>query len=262
MAIEKTLTKLDRPNSYIGRSVTRPNAKRLLAGKGRYVTDMKLPRMLYAAFVRSPYAHAKILSVDTSAALEVEGVHLVATGEDLAKLCKPWVGTLDHFHNMKSTPQLPLATDKVVWAGQAVAAVVASSRAVAEDAAELVNVDYEELPVVADIDAAREEGADLINPELGTNVSFVLKLESGDVEAAFKDSPVVVEDTFRFGRHTAVTLGATRHHRGLQRRRTAAHRLSRDPDAVSVSGSLQPSLRHRRSRACAWSRRISAAPSA
>src|ERR1700754_2803321 len=200
--MEKTLTKLDRPNSYIGRSVTRPNAKRLLAGKGRYVTDMKLPRMLYAAFVRSPYAHAKILSVDTSAALEVEGVHLVATGEDLAKLCKPWVGTLDHFHNMKSTPQLPLATDKVVWAGQAVAAVVARTRAIGEDAAELVNVDYEELPVVADIDAAREEGADIINPELGTTVSFTLKLESGDVEAAFKDGAVVVEDTFRFGRHT------------------------------------------------------------
>ncbi|WP_424630823.1 xanthine dehydrogenase family protein molybdopterin-binding subunit [Bradyrhizobium sp. SYSU BS000235] len=206
MATEKTLSKLDRPNSYIGRSVTRPNAKRLLAGKGRYVTDMKLPRMLYAAFVRSPYAHAKILSVDPSAALDIEGVHLVATGEDLAKLCKPWVGTLDHFHNMKSTPQLPLATDKVVWAGQAVAAVVARTRAIAEDAAELVNVDYEELPVVADIDAAREEGADIINPELGTNVSFVLKLDSGDVEAAYQDSAVVVDETYHFGRHTAVTL--------------------------------------------------------
>jgi aerobic carbon-monoxide dehydrogenase large subunit len=196
---------IDRPNSYIGRSVTRPNAKRLLAGKGRYVTDMKLPRMLYAAFVRSPYAHAKILSIDTSDAA-MEGVHLVATGEDLAKLCKPWVGTLDHFHGMKSSPQLPLAIDKVLWAGQPVVAVVARTRAQAEDAAENINVEYEELDVIAGIDAAREENASAINPDIGSNVCFTLKVESGDVEAAFKEAAVRVEDTFDFGRHTAVTL--------------------------------------------------------
>jgi aerobic carbon-monoxide dehydrogenase large subunit len=201
-----TLSKLDRPNSYIGRSVTRPNAKRLLAGRGRYVTDIKLPRMLHAAFVRSPYAHAKILSIDSSAAAAMAGVYLIATGEDLAKLCKPWVGTLDHFHGMKSPPQLPLATAKVVWAGQAVAAVVAESRALAEDAAELVNVMYEEREAVTDIDAARQDDTEIINPEFGTNVSFVLKVESGNVEAAFKDAAIEIEDTFRFGRHTAVTL--------------------------------------------------------
>jgi carbon-monoxide dehydrogenase large subunit len=201
-----TFSKLDRPNSYIGRSVTRPNAKRLLAGKGRYVTDMKLPRMLHAVFVRSPYAHAKILSIDIRAALAMAGVHLIATGEDLARLCKPWVGTLDHFHGMKSPPQLPLATAKVVWAGQAVAAVVAESRALAEDAAELVNVAYEELDAVTDIDAARQEDSVIINPEFGTNISFALKVESGDVEAAFKDGATEIEQTFRFGRHTAVTL--------------------------------------------------------
>jgi CO/xanthine dehydrogenase Mo-binding subunit len=200
------LGKLDRPNSYIGRSVTRPNAKRLLAGKGRYVTDIKLPRMLHAAFVRSPYAHAKILSIDSGAAAAMPGVHLIATGEDLAKLCKPWVGTLDHFRGMKSSPQLPLASGKVVWAGQAVAAVVAQTRALAEDAAELVEVAYEELGVVTDIDLARQEGSEIINPDLGTNLSFTLKVESGDVEAAFKDGAVEIEDIFQFGRHTAVTL--------------------------------------------------------
>jgi carbon-monoxide dehydrogenase large subunit len=206
MFVNKPLGKLDRPNSYIGRSVTRPNAKRLLAGKGRYVTDIKLPRMLYAAFVRSPYAHAKILSIDGSAAAAMPGVHLIATGKDLAKLCKPWVGTLDHFRGMKSSPQLPLATDKVVWAGQAVAAVVAQTRALAEDAAEFVNVAYEELGAVTDIDVARQEGSEIINPDLGTNLSFTLKVESGDVEAAFKDSAIEIADTFHFGRHTAVTL--------------------------------------------------------
>ena len=139
------LTDLDRPNSYIGRSVPRPNAKRLLAGRGRYVTDIVLPRMLHAAFVRSPYAHARIVSIDTDAARKMPGVRLIATGEDLAKLCSPWVGVLDHFKGMKSPPQLPLPIDKVVWSGQAVVAIVADTRALAEDAAELVYIEFDEL---------------------------------------------------------------------------------------------------------------------
>ena len=102
------LTALDRPNSYIGRSVPRPNAKRLLAGRGRYVTDIVLPRMLHVAYVRSPYAHARIVSIDAQAAREMPGVKLVATGKDLARLCTPWVGTMEHFKGMKSPPQLPL----------------------------------------------------------------------------------------------------------------------------------------------------------
>ena len=102
------LTSLDRPNSYIGRSVPRPNAKRLLAGRGRYISDLRLPRMLYAAFLRSPHAHAKIMSIDTEQACALEGVHLVAIGADFAKICTPWTGTLDHFKGMTSSPQLPL----------------------------------------------------------------------------------------------------------------------------------------------------------
>jgi carbon-monoxide dehydrogenase large subunit len=206
MTAAKPISNIDRPNSYIGRSVTRPNAKRLLAGKGRYVTDMKLPRMLYAAFVRSPYAHANIRSIDISAAAAMDGVHLVATGKDLAKICKPWVGTLDHFHGMKSSPQLPLAVGKVVWAGQAVVAVVARTRALAEDAAEQVAVDYEELDPVADLDAAQQTDATIINPELGSNTCFTLQLDSGDTDTAFKDAAVAVDEDFVFGRHTAVTL--------------------------------------------------------
>lgn len=202
----KPLGAIDRPNSYIGRSVTRPNAKRLLAGKGRYVTDLKLPRMLYAAFVRSPYAHARILSIDPSAAEDMDGVHLIATGKDLAKLCQPWVGTLEHFHGMKSPPQLPLPIDKVVWAGQAVVAVVATTRAKAEDAVEQILVDYEALDVVADLDGACAADATLINPELNSNLSFTLKVENGDLKSAFAEAAVTAEDTFLFGRHTAVTL--------------------------------------------------------
>ncbi|UFS74963.1 xanthine dehydrogenase family protein molybdopterin-binding subunit [Tardiphaga sp. 37S4] len=200
------LTPLDRPNSYIGRSVPRPNAKRLLAGRGRYVTDITLPRMLHVAYVRSPYAHARILSIDTQAAREMPGVRLVATGEDLAKLCAPWIGTMDHFKGMKSPPQLPLPIDKVVWSGQAVVAVVADTRALAEDAAEAVYIEFDELPAVVDIDAARAPDAPVISPELGSNLCFHGKIDTGGVEDVFAGAAHVVEEEFHFGRHTAVTM--------------------------------------------------------
>jgi len=200
------LTSLDRPNSYIGRSVPRPNAKRLLAGRGRYVTDIVLPRMLHVAYVRSPYAHARIVSIETQAARAMPGVRLIATGEDLAKLCTPWVGTMDHFKGMKSPPQLPLPIDKVVWSGQAVVAVVADTRALAEDAAEAVIIEFDELPAVVDIDAAREPGAPVISPELGSNLCFQGKIDTGGVDDIFANAAHVVEEEFYFGRHTAVTM--------------------------------------------------------
>jgi carbon-monoxide dehydrogenase large subunit len=200
------LTPLDRPNSYIGRSVPRPNAKRLLAGRGRYVTDITLPRMLHVAYVRSPYAHARIVSIDAQAARKMPGVRLIATGEDLAKLCTPWVGTMDHFKGMKSPPQLPLPIDKVVWSGQAVVAVVADTRALAEDAAEAVYIEFDELPAVVDIDAARDPSAPVISPELGSNLCFHGKIDTGGVEDIFANAAHVVEEEFHFGRHTAVTM--------------------------------------------------------
>lgn len=200
------LTSLDRPNSYIGRSVPRPNAKRLLAGRGRYVTDIRLPRMLHAAFLRSPYAHARITSIDVNAARALAGVHLVATGGDLAKICTPWTGTLDHFKGMTSEPQLPLPLDRVVWAGQAVVAVVAESRALAEDALELISIDYEELPAVVDLDAARQAGTPRVNPVSPSNICFRTQLDSGGVDEAFAAAAHVIAQDFSFGRHTPVTL--------------------------------------------------------
>jgi carbon-monoxide dehydrogenase large subunit len=200
------LTSLDRPNSYIGRSVPRPNAKRLLAGRGRYVSDIRLPRMLHAAFLRSPHAHARIVAIDTDAARALQGVHLVATGADLAKICTPWTGTLDHFKGMTSEPQLPLPLDRVVWAGQAVVAVVAESRAIAEDALELIMVEYDELPAVVDAEEARKAEAVLINPASRSNVCFRSQLDSGGVDEAFARAAHIVEEEFSFGRHTPVTL--------------------------------------------------------
>ena len=200
------LGSLDRPNSYIGRSVSRPNAKRLLAGRGRYVTDLLLPRMLHAAFLRSPYAHARIVSIDVAEARAMPGVRLVATGADLARICTPWTGTLDHFKGMKSAAQLPLPIEEVLWSGQAIVAIVAETRAQAEDAAEAIVVVFEELPVVVDVDAAREPGSALAAGGIEDNLCFHSRLDTGGIDEIFAGAAHVVAEEFRFGRHTAVTL--------------------------------------------------------
>ncbi len=199
------LTALDRPNSYIGRSVPRPNLARLTQGRGQYVSDVSLPRMAHVAFVRSPHAHARIARIDAGAAKRAAGVVAVVTGADLAKVCTPWVGVLTHLKGLKSAPQHAIAVDRACWQGEAVAAVVARTRALAEDAAELVAVEYEELAAVTDMETALEPTTPVIHPELGDNLTFERKLDAGEVDKAFKDSDAVVEATFLFGRHTGVT---------------------------------------------------------
>ena len=199
------LSALDRPNSYIGRSVPRPNLARLLQGRGRYVSDITLPRMVHVAFLRSPHAHARILGVDATAARAMPGVVAVVTGAELAKVCTPWVGVLSHLAGLKSAPQHAMAVDRACWQGEAVVAVVARTRAQAEDALEHLRVDYEELPVVADMRTALDPATPVIHPELGDNLAFERKLDAGDVDGAFATSQVL-EAEFHFGRHTGVTL--------------------------------------------------------
>lgn len=196
----------DRQRVYIGQAVARPNAKRLLAGRGKFVSDLVLPRMVHAAFLRSPYARANIASIETSAARSAPGVVMVATGEDLAAICTPWIGTLDHFGGMKSPPQLPLPLRRVDWAGQAVVAVVAETRAQAEDALELIDISYEQLEAVATIDAALAPGAPRVEPGYPDNICFHARLDTGDVDAAFARAAHILETELTFGRHTAATL--------------------------------------------------------
>ena len=145
---------LDRPNSYIGRSVPRPDARRLTHGRGTFVDDIVLPRMVHAAFVRSPHAHARIVSIDTAAAEAAPGVVAVVTGEDLARIHDPWVGVLTHLEGLKSAPQHALPVDTARWQGEAVVAVVAERREQAEDAAELVGIEWEALPAATDMETA------------------------------------------------------------------------------------------------------------
>lgn len=196
----------DRPNSYIGRTVPRPNAPRLVQGRGRYVDDLSLPRMLHVAFVRSPWGHAKITAIDTAEALACEGVRAIFTGADLAPHCTPWVAVLAHLKGLKSAPQHALAVGRTCWVGEPVAAVVADSRAEAEAAAALVNIDYEELPVVTEIRTALDAETPVIHPELGDNLAFRREHVQGDVEAAFASAHKVISASFKTGRHTGVTL--------------------------------------------------------
>ncbi|MGH7008215.1 MAG: xanthine dehydrogenase family protein molybdopterin-binding subunit, partial [Stellaceae bacterium] len=200
------LSSVDRPVSYIGKSVPRPNAKRLLAGRGRYVDDVRLPRLAHAAFLRCPYAHARLVSLDVAAAARAPGVVRVVTAKDLAGRYVPWVGTLTHFKGMKSAPQHPLIAERATWQGEPVVAVVAESRALAEDAVALVDIVWEELPPLTDMQAALEPGAAPLHAELGDNLCFARTIDAGAVDAAFAAADCVVEESYSFARHTGVCL--------------------------------------------------------
>jgi carbon-monoxide dehydrogenase large subunit len=199
------LTALDRPNSYIGRAVPRPNLARLTQGRGQYVSDVTLPRMAHVAFVRSPHAHAKIVKIDGTAAKKSPGVIAIVTGAELSKVITPWVGVLTHLKGLKSAPQHAIAVDRACWSGEAVCAVVARTRAEAEDGCELVAVEYEELPAVNDPETALDPSTPVIHQELGDNLTFERVLDAGAVDKAFAESDAIVETTFMFGRHTGVT---------------------------------------------------------
>ncbi len=199
------LSALDRPNSYIGRSVPRPNLARLTQGRGQYVTDVVLPRMVHVAFVRSPHAHARIKRIVTAEAKTSPGVVAAVTGAELSEVITPWVGVLTHLKGIKSAPQHAIAVDRACWQGEAVCAVVARSRAEAEDGCALVDVEYEVLPAVTDPETALDAKTPVIHPALGDNLTFERVLNAGDADKGFAEADAVVETTFMFGRHTGVT---------------------------------------------------------
>src|SRR5205809_8129061 len=153
MAIETPL------KGFVGESIKRKEDDRFIRGKGNYVDDITLPGMLHMAILRSPFAHARIRSINSSAAQALHGVVAVVTGELLAQHKLAWMPTLS------GDTHAVLATDKVRFQGQEVAAVVATSRFAAEDALGLVEVDYDVLPAVISPEGARAAGAPLIRDE-------------------------------------------------------------------------------------------------
>jgi carbon-monoxide dehydrogenase large subunit len=196
-------TKLDR--GYIGQSVPRPNAQRLLQGRGAFTDDLRFPRLAHVAFFRSPYAHARIRKLDFSKAQKAPGVIGVFDGRAVAEYCTPWVAVLAHLKGIKSPPQHAIAIERACWQGEACAAVVAESRSQAEDAVALIEAEWQELPVVVDMDEALA-GRTVIHPELGDNICFKREHDTGGVDEAFQKADVIVEETYGFGRHTGVCL--------------------------------------------------------
>ncbi|HTP97492.1 MAG TPA: xanthine dehydrogenase family protein molybdopterin-binding subunit [Burkholderiales bacterium] len=190
---------------YIGKSVPRANAKRLLAGRGVYADDLRLPRLAHVAFFRSPHAHARIVRLDLAEARAQPGVIAAVDGHTLAEYCTPWVAVLAHLAGIKSAPQHALAIERACWQGEAIAAIVAETRAQAEDALAAVEAEFEELPAVTDM-VASLAGQTVIHPDLGDNVCFKRQLETEGCTQAFEQAALVVEESYRFARHTGVTL--------------------------------------------------------
>jgi carbon-monoxide dehydrogenase large subunit len=179
--------------TFVGTSVKRKEDASLLRGRGTYVDNMTLPGMVFMAVVRSPYAHARIKSVNLDRARQAEGVVAAFSGADLAE---DWRGSLPCAwpvtEDIKMPPHYPLASEEARYQGDGIAVVIAESRALAKDAAELVEVEYEPLDAVANVEEALEQGAPLVHSDLGTNECYVWKLDAGDVEAAIDAADVVV----------------------------------------------------------------------
>jgi aerobic carbon-monoxide dehydrogenase large subunit len=181
-----------------GDRMPRKEDGRFVRGKGNYVDDVRLPQMLQSAILRSPYAHARINSVDTSAALELSGVHAVMTGEDLAEQGLAWMPTL------AGDTQAVLATDKVRFQGQEVAFVVADDTYIAQDALELIDVDYEPLDPVIDSRKALDEDAPVIRDDKdGKDDNSIFFWDAGDKEATekvFEEAEVKVRQEMYYPR--------------------------------------------------------------
>src|SRR5256712_4378445 len=194
------------PAGRIGARVKRGDDPRLLTGRGRYVEDLTRPRMVHVAFVRSVHAHARLARVGVDAARRVPGVVGVLSGDAVARLCKPYRGILLHYKGMKTGAMLPLAVERVLYVGEPIVAIAAVSRAAADDAAALVDVQYEPLPAVLTPDAALAAGAPLIHPELGDNLLYETRLSAGDADRAFARAHRTWARMFTTGRHTGVPL--------------------------------------------------------
>ena len=185
----------EQPQRSSGSPLLRKEDPELITGRSRYVDDITVPGMLWVYVVRSPFAHARINGVDVSKALAMEGCVAAFSGADMAdEWAAPLVCAWPVTDDIKMSEHWPLAKDKARYAGDGVAVVVAETRALAKDAAELVEVDWEPLPAVTDPLAAMEDGAPLVHDDFGTNVSSVWGFEKGDSPAPHKTSKPFFDD--------------------------------------------------------------------
>jgi 4-hydroxybenzoyl-CoA reductase alpha subunit len=172
--------------SVVGKRVNRVEGYDRVTGDAVYVADVKLPGMIYGRILRSPYPHARIVRLDTSQAAKLRGVRAVVTADDTIK--RGWGAFFPD--------QYPLSVGKARYVGEEVAAVAAIDPDIAEEALDLIEVEWEQLPAVFDAEEAMQEGAPLIHDDKPRNIALTIDIERGDVEQAFRESDVIVEDTF------------------------------------------------------------------
>src|ERR1043166_6740519 len=190
---------------YMGQPMKRVEDPRLIKGIASYVDDITLPGMLHAMFLRSPYAHARINSINTEAAKGVPGVIGVFTGADVNAKCGV-IPCASDLPGLKAPKHTVLAGERAYFVGHPVAVVVATDRYAARDALDLIEVDYESLPVVRDAQKAREKDSPLTHPELGTNAAFVWKMANGDLDAAFKQADRTIKTRMIHQRLTPMAI--------------------------------------------------------
>ncbi|MGH8740662.1 MAG: xanthine dehydrogenase family protein molybdopterin-binding subunit, partial [Burkholderiales bacterium] len=190
----------------IGRPLPRAGTRRLVAGRGRYVDDVSLPRMAHAAFLRSPHPHARVARIDLTAARAAPGVLAVYAWSDLQGTVKAWQCRTGAFPGLVSPPQSALADGRAAWQGEPVLLAVALTRAQAEDALEQAQVEWEELPASVGLESALASGAAPVHPGLASNVAWDMDGVGGDPDATLRGSALVVETRLRLARQTGVSL--------------------------------------------------------
>jgi len=187
--------------TWVGKDVKRREDPALLTGTAQYTSDVKLPGMLHAAVLRSPYPHARIRSIDTSAARQLPGVYAVLTGRDAAEVIDPVPAFC-----AEPVVEHAIAIEKVRYVGEAVVAVAAESRYIAEDALDLVTIGWEPLPPMVDALAAMEPGAPLVHENLPSNVVYDHTFTFGDVDGDFARADRIITRRLRWPRATAVPM--------------------------------------------------------
>jgi len=201
---------------YFGAAVKRREDPRFLRGEGRFIDDVTVPGMLHAAFLRSPHAHARIARIDTAAAAAAPGVVRVLTYKDLERWMKPLplfgavppgLAAVVKF-DLRQAPQWALCRDRARYVGEIIAMVVADSPERAQDAVDLIEVEWDLLAPVVDMTRAAEPGAPLIHPEWGSNVGVGFTHSIGDADRAFAQADVTVAETFHIQRYVGMPLEA------------------------------------------------------
>jgi CO/xanthine dehydrogenase Mo-binding subunit len=190
---------------YIGASVRSKEAPRHVAGRGRFVDDLALPRMLHAFVLRSPYAHARIASVNGEKAAELPGVCGVLTPADVTRMSRPFKPGRYAAGLRVPIPEYACAVDKARYAGEPVAMVAAETRPKAEDALDAIEAEYEPLPAIVTTDDATSASAPLIYDELGSNVAWQGQVAYGDVDRAFAGADTIIRENLKIHRYSSST---------------------------------------------------------